>query len=309
MMKKVVITGATGMIGIHLIQIFIQHDIYVYAIVHKGSPKIKNIPKHSLVKIIECDLDKIGTLTLKIKEQCDAFYHLAWAGTFGESRNDLASQIDNIKFSLETVKVANQLGCKIYIGAGSQAEYGRVMVPLNENVPCFPENGYGIAKFCVGKMTNLECQKYGIRHNWVRILSVYGPLDGEKTLISTVINKLLKGEVVNVSKGEQIWDYLYCEDCAQALYLIGEKGKPNTTYCLGSGNAKPLKEYIEIIKEIVNPCGIINYGAVPYSEKQVMYLVADIMNLQKDVGFEPKTNFREGIRKTLNFYDRRVKNE
>ena len=62
-------------------------------------------------------------------------------------------QNNNVKYALQAVKAAKELGCTRFVGAGSQAEYGRVEGTLTPDTPAFPENGYGIAKLCAGQMT------------------------------------------------------------------------------------------------------------------------------------------------------------
>ncbi len=90
--------------------------------------------------------------------------------------------------------------------------------------PTFPENGYGIAKLCAGQMSRILCEQKNMNHIWTRILSVYGPYDGENTMIMSVIRKLAHGEKPSLTEGKQQWDYLYSKDAGYAMYLLGEKG-------------------------------------------------------------------------------------
>ena len=100
------------------------------------------------------------------------------------------------------------------------------------------------------------------------------------------------------TKGEQIWDYLHEDDAAAALFLAAENGRDGRTYVLGSGQGKPLAEYIKALHEAVGaPPPVL--GEAPYTEKQVMRLVADISALTKDTGFVPAVTFEEGIRRTV----------
>lgn len=304
--KKVVITGATGMIGLALIRKCIEEGIEVLAIVREHSARICRIPESPLVKTLECNLDRLRYLDAdKLKSRgiepggYDVLYHFAWAATIGSGRNDMRLQTDNISYSLDAVELAALLGCHTFVGAGSQAEYGRCHTKLSDKTPVFPENGYGMAKLCAGQMTRVECQKRGIRHIWTRILSVYGPGDGEGTMISSVIRKLLEGEKPALTAGEQMWDYLYSEDAARAMYLLGSRGVDGRVYCIGSGQARPLKEYVQILRDVINPSLPLGFGEVPYGERQVMYLCADISALTADTGFLPQIVFEEGIRKTI----------
>ncbi len=294
---RMVITGATGAIGTSLIKKAINENDEVLVITRKESKRNIIIPNNPLVKIVYSSLDQLKNL--EIKETCDVFYHLAWDGTVGSERNNLHKQCDNIKYSIDAVNLAYKLGCKAFVGVGSQAEYGRVQEPLSENTSANPENGYGIAKLCAGKMTEIQAKSLGVRHVWVRVLSVYGPYDGSQSLVSSTINKATLGETILCTKGEQIWDYLYSDDAAEALYLLGKCENARGTYVLGSGKSKLLSEYIRDIRDTVNPSVEINFGAVPYNENQVMYLKADINKLKNDVGFEPKIDFCLGIKKII----------
>ncbi len=98
-----------------------------------------------------------------------------------------------------------------------------------------------------------------------------------------------------------MWDYLYCSDAANALLLLAEHGRDGSIYPIGSGVARPLREYIEIIRDEINPELPLGFGEVPYSDKQVMHLCADISALRADTGFEPEVEFREGIRSTIKY--------
>lgn len=285
-MKNVVITGATGMIGTNLIDLLLKKDIKILMIIRRDSNRKTSIPTHPNIKIIECNLDELEKLNIETSNY-DTFFHLAWDGTFGDSRNDLYIQNMNLKYTLDAVNLASRLGCEMFIGAGSQAEYGRVSGIISPNTSANPENGYGIAKLCAGQMSRVFANNLNINHIWVRIFSIYGPYDNSKTMIMSSISQMLDNKSPDYTKAEQLWDYLYAEDAARALYLVAKKGKNNSIYCIGSGKTKPLHEYIKTIRDIINTDIKLNLGAIPYTEKQVMHLCADISNLTKDTRICP----------------------
>lgn len=297
---RIVITGSTGMIGLALINLLKdKHDII--AVVRPGSKKVNNIQKHPNVHIIECDIANLLKLSEKIVH-ADLFFHLAWAGTLGiDARNDVYSQVDNIKYTLDAVKLAKNIGCTSFVGAGSQAEFGIKNKILTSKTPINPQTGYGIAKYAAGNLSRLLANNLGIKHCWTRILSVYGPGD-RNTLIGSLIDSLLNNKPFNTTEGNQIWDYIYSSDCAEALYEIAINGKNNETYIIGSGDGKPLKEYIKTVRDIVNPEFNIGFGKRDYNPDQVMYLVADISKLEQDTNFKVKTSFEEGIKKTVHWF-------
>lgn len=296
---RAVITGPTGAIGIALIQKCLEQKTEVVAICRRHSDRIHRIPKDPMVHIVECDLSELDQLTTEEIGSCDVFFHLGWDATFGSGRNDMSTQIRNVQYTIDAVELAHRLSCRVFVGAGSQAEYGRYEGKLSALTPVFPENGYGMAKLCAGQMSRIQCETYGMIHIWTRILSIYGPCDGERTMILSAIRKLLDGQIPAFTAGEQQWDYLYSKDAAEALYLLSEKGKSGKVYCIGSGSVRPLREYIEILRDAIDPQAELEIGKIPYPEKQVMYLCADISELQADTGFVPHTPFEAGIRETI----------
>ncbi len=301
-----ILTGPTGAIGLALIRELTSRGIRVTAVCRPGSARKSEIVSHPLLNVVECDLSDLRRLPECCAHEFDVFYHFGWANTFGAAaRNDMDAQVSNIRFALDAVRAAADLGCRVFIGAGSQAEYGRVEGLLRPDTPCFPENGYGMAKLCAGEMTRVECEKLGLSQIWVRILSVYGPGDGAGTLVSSVIDALLAGRVPACTAGEQLWDYLYSADAANAFVLLAERGKHGAVYPLGSGQIRPLKEYICAIRDAIDPALPIGFGEIPYARNSVMHLGADLAALTADTGFLPKTTFEEGIRSTIAFVQAR----
>lgn len=300
--SSAVVTGPTGAVGSALCLYLLEMGVKVYAVVRPGSLRVGNLPEG--VTIVPCDLTALDELKSHIEGKVDAFFHLAWAHTIGAGRNDMYAQIENIRYAIDAVRAAADLGCGVFVGTGSQAEYGRVEGKLTAQTPCFPENGYGMAKLCAGEMTRIECAQYGIRHQWMRILSVYGPHDGDRTMISSVISQLLRGEKPALTQGIQQWDYLYAGDAAQALYKVACCGCDGKVYPLGSGQVRPLREYIEILRNQIDPSLPLGFGEIPYSKGQVMFLQADISELQTDTGFVPSVAFEDGIRRTIEAYQK-----
>lgn len=136
----------------------------------------------------------------------------------------MALQTQNIRYTLDAVELAKQLGCQVFVGAGSQAEYGRVTGSLSAHTPAFPENGYGIAKLCAGQMSRIACRQQGIRHVWARILSVYGTFEGPNTMVMSSIRTLLRGERPLFTGSEQMWDYLFPKTLPTACILWRKRG-------------------------------------------------------------------------------------
>lgn len=298
-MKRAIITGATGSIGSALVPYLVEQGVEVLVLAREGSARNARILNHPLVEIRYCTLEELDSLQNDTGKTYDAFFHFAWDGTNGPARNDMYLQNRNIEYALDAVRAAERFGCSVFVGAGSQAEYGRVEGMLTPDTPTMPEMGYGIGKLCAGMMTRELAAQKGMRHVWVRILSIYGPNDGMQSMVMSTIKNLKEGISPKFTKGEQLWDYLYSGDAAVALYRMAEDGKDGSVYVLGSGEARPLATYIEEIRDVVAPGFPLTFGEIPYGEKQVMHLQADISDLTRDLGWKPTWRFADGIAEIL----------
>ncbi len=296
-MRKIIVTGATSMIGVALIREAIKRETEVLAVVRKHSPHMNRLPESKLLKVYECDLSSLDTID-DVSETYDVFYHMGWGHTSKDERDNPILQEPNIKYTLDAVNLAKRLGCRKFIGAGSQAEYGKVDTVITPDTPVNPLTAYGMAKYSAGILSGKLCKQLELIHIWTRIFSVYGCYDREGTMINYAMDRFLKGETAKFSSGEQMWDYLYEDDAGRMFYLIGELVNKNQAYCIASGESKPLKEYIMELRNLCQSDGNCEF-AEQAGDHCTIGLQADINSLVQDIGYKPGILFREGIQKIL----------
>ena len=299
-MKRAVITGATGAVGTAIIAELIRRNVEVLVLCRKESKRNEQIPRHRLVRQEYCSMEEFSSRQTG-GEVYDVFYHLAWEGTTGPARDDMFLQNRNVRYALDAVGLAARFGCKRFIGAGSQAEYGRAEGILRPDTPANPTMGYGIGKLAAGLMTRQYTHQLSMEHIWVRIVSIYGPNDTPRSMVMSTVRSLKEGKAPQLTKGEQMWDYLYSEDAGRAFALLGEKGVDGKTYVLGSGSVRPLRAYVEDIRDEVSPGADLAFGAIDYYPHQVMHLQADTEDLERDTGWHAETQFRDGIRQIVQY--------
>ena len=299
--KKAIITGASGGPGQALVRKLINEGVEVLLLIRKSSGRAKYLPQSDLVHVVDCDLQRVKDFTPK-KADYDVFFHLGWDYTHPEYRVDPIYQQINITTTLEAVKLAKRAGCSKFIGCGSQAEYGRVEGILTPDTPCKPEMAYGIAKLCANQMAKILCERENIQFNWLRVLSVFGPVDNPYNGFSTVILDGLNGRKTRLTNGEQIWDVLYTGDLAEAFYKISCKGISGKTYTIGSGKLYTLKEELLILAHKLNTEELLMFGEIDYLANQNMYLLADNSELTKDTGWIPQTDLDSSFDKTIAFW-------
>ena len=216
-----------------------------------------------------------------------------------DARDDVPTQMRNIEYTLDAVRLAKKIGCRAFVTAGSQAEYGLCSAPLRPDTPTFPRTGYGIAKLAAGQLSRLLCAQLGMRHCHARILSVYGGADRPCSIVSTCVDSMLRGEAPALTDCTQVWDFLHVKDAARALYMILEKGLDGAVYPVGSGQARPLREYVLEIQKLTGCAAEPRFGARALAPDAVRYLCADISALTADTGFVPEVSFTQGVRQTI----------
>lgn len=288
------------MMGVATINECLKNDIEVIAIAHRNSKNLYRLPSSPKLQIVEANLDEFANYTPSFND-ADTFYHFAWAATNHAGRANIDIQESNIGYTLDAVKLAKKCGCRKFIFAGSQSEYGLSDKPLNRETPTRPITAYGVSKFAAGKLSELLCQSLGMTFVWARILSLYGINDRQSNLIGYVINCFKNNVSPVLTDCEQIWDYLYEDDAARAFRLLGQC-QTCGVYVTGGGIGLKLKQYLEIIYKLMKPNVPLIFGGKPYTENQVMHLEADISDLKRDTGFEPQISFEEGISRILNSY-------
>lgn len=299
--RKVIITGATSFIGKALIEKILQFQQYeIIAVVASDSLRKGNVPRSERVQIVESDIKNIDMIDVENMDSVEIIYHIAWSSRFSNPRYNSEGQLQNVDYLEKVINLGKKLGCKKIMGIGSQAECGRVSEPITELTPNSPENAYAVAKCRAYERGMTLCEKYGMNFYWPRILSAYGPGDNRHTMIMSCLNAAVHNQKVEFTKCDQIWDYVYVGDVADALMGIADRGISGVKYTVASGRGKRLADYIAEIAKITNaPFLLEGIGKKEYIDEQVVYLVGDISRLSKDIGFHPVTSFAEGIRAIL----------
>lgn len=255
------------------------------------------------VQLVRGDLWNLAGVADAVKaSRPEVVFHLGWAGVTGDRRSDPAQLTRNVTASLDLLELASEAGCRCWIGVGSQAEYGLSDDVLTEELPLRPATPYGVGKAAVGMLTQKLCELYGMRYVWLRLLATYGPGDDERHLIPGVIRRLLARTRPPLTAGEQLWDYLYVADAAEAIYRTAKIESVQGVFNLGSGDARPVRAIVERIRDLIDPSLPLGFGEINYPPNQVTRLQADITRLRSAIEWTPQTPLEEGLRRTVEWY-------
>lgn len=298
--KKVIITGADGFVGSYTVDYFLQKGVKVIAIDIAEMPN--RLKPHPGLQYIQCDVSDREKLKAILKEQdCDAFIHFAWAGSAGEGRSDYNLQMNNALNTVECLKIAKESGCKRFVCAGSIMEFEVEDVVHAQGSRPGMGYIYGMGKQIAHNMCKSVAARIGIDLLWPMITNAYGVGELSPRFVNTTLRKIINSEPLQFTAATQNYDFVYVTDVAKAFYLVTTKGKPFCEYMIGSGNAKPLKEFI---LEMVNSCGPEmhpNFGDIPFTGTNMKLSVFSIDAIKKDCGYVPEVSFGEGTKKTMDW--------
>ena len=294
-MKKVLVTGANGFIGSHVVKELLSHDLTVFAVVRDGNAS--QLPPHDNLIIVNCSMNDYHEIDQKLNgiHDIDTVYHFAWEGVSGKLQGDESTQLNNIRNTLDLIDRLPILGVKRFIGAGSLHEKECLsIIESDQEIKNLGEM-YKAAKLACHHMAKVKLCNMGIDFLWPIITNTYGAGEKSARLINLTIRKMLMGERPKFTKGDQLYDFVYITDTARAFYLIGEYGKHCTNYTIGTGNVQPLRDYLEQLCSYVNPNILPGFGEVDFNGIYLDEKYYDIESLRKDTGYKANITFAKGI--------------
>lgn len=294
-MKRAVVTGANGFLGRALVAELRAHGIEVLAVARRHDRLLEDTG----IERVTLDLSRLDELPSLTEPRWDVFYHLAWEGTAGEARKDAALQLRGAEAAVKAVQAAKALGCSSFVGAGSIMEKEILAVSAEPGLRPGPGYVYSAAKLAAHHMSECAAAELDLCHIWPIITNVYGEGEISPRFLNSTLRKLRQGEDLHFTSAAQNYDFLHVRDAARAFRLLGEKGKPFREYVVGSGGARPLREFLLEMQAVLAPDKEFVFGELPFEGVSLPLEAFDITPMQQDTGFEPEIPFAQGIHRTM----------
>lgn len=296
---KYVITGATGFLGNALSDTILTEssENVIYAVCRK-----KHCGQAFPVNVIPvwAEMEEYRDLDKQIPN-ADVFIHCSWGGADHAKRDDREVHQQNVQYSLDAMRAAAQMGCKVFVETGSQAEYGATNEQQTEDMECNPFSEYGKAKLDMWCQGEQLAEQLGIRYIHLRIFSMYGEEDHPWSMIMQCIQKMQRNEHIELSECTQNWNYLYVDDAARMIVelcqaYMRQPNIPSGIYNIASEDTRPLKEFVEEMRAITGTQSEIVYGA--FKPQVVVALNPSVAKIKRYIvtSFIP---FEEGLQRIL----------
>ena len=309
--KKILLTGGAGFIGSHLLELLLRQG-YKIAVLDKSSAGTQRI-NHLMDKIKYYDIDRISLEDIFKNENFDCILHLA---TFYKKQHrgidDVKRMIEtNILFPTILLELSVKHSIKYFINTGTFFEYKfEGKKGLTEDCILGTYDLYSSTKISFENILKYYTKHHNIKGITLKLFAPYGEKDNKKLMVYLIRN-LLKDKLVNLTNGEQRWNFTYVKDIASAYlktlkYIITMKNNYDF-FNIGTTKTIRIKDAVNVLEKVSSKKLSVKWGAIPYSENEIFYVNCDNKKAKNVLGWAPQYDFEEGLQRTYLYYFKKYK--
>jgi nucleoside-diphosphate-sugar epimerase len=298
---RMLVTGATGFIGRHLVRGLTEADRAVVALVRPGS----RVPEQwqGRVACIACeDWSEAGLRAALASQPFDIAFHLATYGVRPTDRDSGLMARINVELPGHFVHLCKERGAGLVM-AGTFSEYARPsdQMRLTERSPLEATKIYGASKAAGGAAASALAQSLGVKLRLLRFFQVYGEGEAPHRLLPSLVAGLSRGERVPLSDGRQVRDFVYVEDAVAACIKAGDdmtspSRAATATWNVCTGVGHPVRAFASLVAQAMGArTELLGFADLPMRPDDEPYLVGDGEQMSRALGWRPKHDLAAGI--------------
>jgi len=316
--RAVLVTGAGGFVGSHLVENLILKGFNVKCFVRYNSRNDAGLLKDinsslfNEIDIISGDLRDYHTVCQAVKG-VDVIFHLGALIAIPYSYKHPKDVIDiNINGTLNVLTAAKNYSISKVVHTSTSEVYGTAnYVPIDEKHPLQAQSPYAASKISADKIAESFYCSYNLPIATIRPFNIYGPRQSARAVIPTIITQALNNEDIYLGSLRPTRDYTYVTDTVEAFIKIAESDiSIGKTYNIGSNKEISIGNLAQTIINLINPsCKIIQEDKRKRPQKsEVEQLRADNTLALNEIHWQPSISLKEGLSRTINWFKATVQN-
>jgi NAD dependent epimerase/dehydratase len=314
--KKVLVTGAGGFVGSHLVEVLVKSGAKVKAFVHYNSRNdwgmLEDVEKNILreVEVIASDLRDADAVRKAVKGQ-EVVFHLGALIGIPYSYVNPRDVVDtNVGGTLNVLTAGRDFKVEKIIHTSTSEVYGTAQyVPMDENHPVNPQSPYAASKLSADLLALSFHRSYDLPVGVIRPFNIYGPRQSARAVIPSITIQALVKKKVNLGSISPTRDLTFVTDSALGFIAFAECGKTvGEVVNLGSNREVSIRELIQIVSTCLNKkIKIIKERKRVRPEKsEVERLFSDSRKAKTLFSWNPKLDIEEGIRRTISWIEKNI---
>ncbi len=309
--KKILVTGADGFIGSHLVESLVELGADVRALSCYNSFNswgwLETIRSLKQIEVVSGDV-RDPHFCKKITGGIDIVFHLAALIAIPYSYEAPDSYIDtNVKGTLNICQAALENSCERVIHTATSEVYGTAQyVPIDEKHPLQPQSPYSASKIGADAIAMSFYNAFDLPLTIVRPFNTYGPRQSTRAVIPTIITQIAAGmDEIKLGDVSPTRDFNYVKDTCRGFIALAECEQAiGQTVNIGSNYEISVGDTLDLIKELMKSevCFITDDIRLRAEKSEVFRLWCDNSLLQKLTGFAPEYDIRSGLQKTIDWF-------
>lgn len=300
--RRVLVTGAAGFLGSHLVSRLIEAGAEVCALDQPNARGWSRVERETLAATLRTD---VRTLAEPIHDRLlgdiDAIFHLAAVGVVGETGDVRELATGNIDGTLAGLLAAQRLGSR-FLYCGSCFEYGAGAGWTEQALPA-PTTEYGAAKAGGWLLANAFARRTGVEVISLRPFTMYGPMEPPSRLVPSVVRHALAGRPIDLTPGQQTRDFVYVQDVADAFVVAATTDAAvGGTFNICTGTAVSVRDVVLKVLEYTESRAEARFGALAYRPSELPVLSGDPTHAAQVLGWRARVSLDDGLARTVAWF-------
>ena len=305
--SRVLVTGATGFIGSHLVRRLVADGVEVHGLTSAVSSiyAVRLVEMRESIALHEASLADRGAMEALVDEvRPSHVLHLGAYTHVGKSwqRVDECVQV-NVQGTVNLLQSLDGCGYSRFVNIGTSEIYGAVSSPFREDMPVRPLSPYAASKYGAECFCRLFHEGKGWPIVMLRPFNAYGPAQTADRVIPEVIVRALRGEELRMTQGRQTREFNYVEDLVDGIVRAATvPGVEGELLNLGCGQDVSVREVTTLILDLLGNPVAAQFGALPDRPTEIWEMRSDSTKARELLGWKPQHSLKDGLERTITWY-------